>query len=163
MPEAKSHFLNWPTDEYHRNFRTSPVMAKCQHIPHTHAHMSPHMYHIPARLCTLTCIKSYILIIQNVVVTRDAHLYTEAQTRRNTGTQDSNMGPSASTCTTLMYKACPSQNSITSLFYFLHITFHYLKLSHVFYLLVYYLCLLLEYKLNGNRICHLVYYYIPRT
>lgn len=77
-------------------------------------------------------------------------------------------GLSASTCTTLTYPpmgtACPSQNISKSLFYLLHITFHYLKLSHVFYLLVYYLCLLLKYKLHGNReFACLVHYYIPRT
>lgn len=41
--------------------------------------------------------------------------------------------------------------SIKSLFYFFHETSHYLKLSRVFYLLEYYLCLSLEYKLHYNR------------
>ena len=74
-------------------------------------------------------------------------IHIQAQIKINMCTQDSNMGPSASTCTTFMYPpmctTCPSRNYQIFLFHFLH----YLRLSYVFYLLVYYLCLSLEYKL----------------
>ena len=60
--------------------------------------------------------------------------------------------------------ACPSRNYLIILFYFIHGTFHDLKLAHVFYSLVYYLCRTLDYKLHDNKdLFCLIYCYIPST
>lgn len=103
--------------------------------------MSPYVYHILADLCVLTCIKSHVLICKHCRhrSCSFAHIGTKSI---NIWTQDT--GLSASICTTHLCThlcaqfASPETLYQIILFYFLHGTFHDLKLYHVFYSLVYY-------------------------